>query len=215
MPKATRQKKIPNAKFDYSLDFKNLDLRAHPELYKIGLGEQGVLSVEPYKSELVCLWRFKTPDIARTSSQDLKAKFYEYLENDDFIGMDMTRKFIQMGVTRARRYANWSGGKKYTGELDENGKKIKVIKGPEDKVKAECARIFGVVLKEVQENEAYKRKAEEHRERYERASRDTTTGTVKEDPDTKSEGCSSDLEVNPGVSTRKSTRLTKMKEESD
>ena len=37
--------------FDYSLDFKNIDFREHPELYRVGQGEQGVLLVEPYKSE--------------------------------------------------------------------------------------------------------------------------------------------------------------------
>ena len=31
----------------------------------------------------------------------------------------MTRKFIQMGMTRARRYANWKGGRKY----DKGGEK--------------------------------------------------------------------------------------------
>ncbi|CCG82018.1 protein of unknown function [Taphrina deformans PYCC 5710] len=81
--------------------------------------------------------------------------------------MDMTRKFIQMGVTRARRYANWAGGKKYTGKLDEQGKKITVTKGPEDEVKAESARIFGVVLKEVQADEDYLQYAREHKEKYE------------------------------------------------
>ena len=33
------------AKFDYSLDYKNLDLRKHPELYRVGKGEQGVLLI--------------------------------------------------------------------------------------------------------------------------------------------------------------------------
>jgi hypothetical protein len=28
--------------FDYSMDFKNTDFREHPELYRIGKGEQGV-----------------------------------------------------------------------------------------------------------------------------------------------------------------------------
>jgi len=39
--------------FDYSLDFKNIDFREHPELYRVGKGEQGVLLVEPYKSEIL------------------------------------------------------------------------------------------------------------------------------------------------------------------
>jgi Domain of unknown function (DUF4385) len=36
-------------KFDYTLDFKSLDFRQQPELYRIGKGEQGVLLVQPYK----------------------------------------------------------------------------------------------------------------------------------------------------------------------
>ncbi|MCC5624981.1 DUF4385 family protein, partial [Nostoc sp. CHAB 5715] len=39
--------------FDYSLDFKNINFRHHPELYRVGKGEQGVLLVEPYKSEIL------------------------------------------------------------------------------------------------------------------------------------------------------------------
>ncbi len=39
--------------FDYSLDFKAIDFRQHPDLYRVGRGEQGVLLVEPYKSELL------------------------------------------------------------------------------------------------------------------------------------------------------------------
>ncbi|MEM7760533.1 MAG: DUF4385 family protein, partial [Cyanobacteria bacterium P01_A01_bin.40] len=46
-------------KFDYSLDFKRLNFRDRPDLYQIGRGEQGVLLVEPYKSEILPHWRFK------------------------------------------------------------------------------------------------------------------------------------------------------------
>jgi hypothetical protein len=41
------------AAFDYSLDFAAIDFREHPKLYRVGRGEQGVLLVEPYKSELL------------------------------------------------------------------------------------------------------------------------------------------------------------------
>lgn len=59
---------IQMVKFDYKLDFKHEDFRAHPELYRIGKGEQGVLLVEPYKNEILPHWRFKTPEIARVSA---------------------------------------------------------------------------------------------------------------------------------------------------
>jgi len=64
--------------------------------YRIGRGEQGVLTFEPYKSAILPSWRFKTPDIARKSSQDLWERFEQYDRDGDFVGMDMTRKFIQM-----------------------------------------------------------------------------------------------------------------------
>jgi len=99
--------------FDYSLDFQNIDFRQHPELYRIGKGEQGVLLVEPYKSEILPHWRFKTPDIARESSEKIYEMFLAYLEQDDFVGADMARKFLQMGYTRSHRYANHKSGRKY------------------------------------------------------------------------------------------------------
>ena len=88
-------------KFDYTLDFKTLDFRQHPELYRVGIGEQGVLLVEPYKSEILPHWRFRTPDIARESAQKIYTLFLEYKAQEDFVGMDMARKFLQMGYTRS------------------------------------------------------------------------------------------------------------------
>lgn len=64
--------------------------------YRIGRGEQGVLTFEPYKSQLLPLWRFRTVDIAKKSSRDLWERFETYGEEGDFVGMDMCRKFIQM-----------------------------------------------------------------------------------------------------------------------
>ena len=86
--------------FDYSLDYKNLDLRGEPHLYRVGKGEQGVLLVEPYKSEILPHWRFKTEEIARESSEKIYAMFLSYKEQDDFVGMDMARKFLQTMVQR-------------------------------------------------------------------------------------------------------------------
>lgn len=100
-------------KFDYSIDFKETDFRAQPQLYRVGVGEQGVLLVEPYKSELLPHWRFKTPAIAEASAQQIYAMFQDYLKNQDFVGADMARKFLQMGYTRSRRYANHPSGRKY------------------------------------------------------------------------------------------------------
>ncbi|KAF2645546.1 hypothetical protein P280DRAFT_465362 [Massarina eburnea CBS 473.64] len=86
--------------------------KAHRMSYRIGRGETLVLTFEPYKSAILPLWRFKTPAIARKSSQEIYEKFLEYNGQDDFVGMDMCRKFLQMGMTRSKRYANHKGGRK-------------------------------------------------------------------------------------------------------
>ena len=79
-------------RFDYALDFDKTDFRARPELYRVGRGEQGVLLVEPYKSEILPHWRFKTPDAARSSAAKIYALYEGYRAARDFVGMDMARK---------------------------------------------------------------------------------------------------------------------------
>lgn len=128
----------------------NEDYRARPERYRIGRGERGVLTCQPYKSELLPLWRFATPEKATESADALFEKFVEYREAGDFPGMDMARKFVQMGVTRSRRYANHPGGRKY----GEDGTELP--RGPEDPVKKECAEIFRRRLDEIRNDPVYR-----------------------------------------------------------
>ena len=92
----------------------NIDYRENPHLYEIGRGQQGVLICEPYKSELHPLWRFKTPEEAQLSALQIINKFFQYLEEGDFVGADMAKKYLHMGFTRSRRYYNHSSGKKWT-----------------------------------------------------------------------------------------------------
>ncbi len=124
--------------FDYTLDYETLNFKQNPEMYRIGRGEQGVLLVEPYKSEICMHWRFRTPEIAQKSADKITSMFYDYIDMGDFVGADMARKFLMMGWTRARRYANHRSGKKY----DNNGN----VKPQEPDHwtcdKAESARIF-------------------------------------------------------------------------
>ena len=145
--------------FDYDLDYEKLDLRKNPELYRVGKGEQGVLLVEPYKSEILPHWRFKTPEIARESCEKISEMFEEYRKQDDFVGMDMARKFIQMGYTRARRYTNYKGGRKYNEDRTIKERQI-------DPVKAESAAIFKKRWDEIREDEDYLRRKREHQKKY-------------------------------------------------
>jgi hypothetical protein len=116
----------------------NIDYRNHPEKYRVGKGEQGVLICQPYKSEIGQYWRFKDAVIAEESSEKIFSMFLEYLVNDDFVGADMARKYLQMGFTRARRYFNYKGGKKY--DSDKDYEQLK--RGTGDPEKAKSAAIF-------------------------------------------------------------------------
>lgn len=147
--------------FDYSLDFKAIDFRRQPELYRIGRGEQGVLLVEPYKSELLPLWRFRTPDHAHQSAEQLYARFLAYKAAGDFVGMDMARKFLQMGYTRARRYANHRSGRKYAKGANE------VLPRQHDPVKAASAKIFYETWRLAREDPEYLTMKQRHRALHE------------------------------------------------
>lgn len=132
-----------HGKTTYASGYRGVDFRAHPELYRVGRGEEGVLIAEPYKTELLPLWRFRTPEIAEASADALWRAFVAYRRARDFVGMDMARKYLQMGFTRARRYANHRSGKKYAardvGRARGARRKLAVSADPE---KAASAAIF-------------------------------------------------------------------------
>lgn len=149
--------------FDYSLDFATIDFRRQPELYRIGRGEQGVLLVEPYKSEILPHWKFKTPQLARNSATRIYKMFLDYGTKEDFVGMDMARKFLQMGYTRSRRYANHKSGRKYAASNKE------LLPREKDRQKAKSAKIFYEKWKKAREDQTYLQLKKRHRDLYEKS----------------------------------------------
>jgi len=123
--------------FDYKLDYKNILFEPNDTRYRIGRGEQGVLLVRPYTNDICKYWKFKTPYIAQQSAQKIFDLYLGYRVKKDFVGMDMCRKFLEMGFTRARRYANHKDGKKY-----KDGKILPQEKDALTSQKAISARIF-------------------------------------------------------------------------
>lgn len=127
---------MPDDKTAYADHYHNIDFRDHPEKYRIGRGEQGVLIAEPYKSEILPHWKFATPELAEASAQKIYQLFTGYKKQNDFVGM--ARKFLQMGFTRSRRYANHASGKKYA----TDGTVKAQDQHSEESDKAASARIF-------------------------------------------------------------------------
>ncbi|EAO2686967.1 DUF4385 domain-containing protein [Salmonella enterica] len=145
--------------FNYQQDFSSIDFRQRPELYQVGRGEQGVLLVEPYKSEILPFWRYKDEASAMKSAEQIYQLFEAYRQQDDFVGMDMARKFIQMGYTRARRYANYKGGKKYAedGSLNTRGN---------DPIKAAAATVFKGWWDKIRQDEDYLKRKRQHQAQW-------------------------------------------------
>jgi len=138
----------------------DLDFRAHPERYRHTTGEEGAFKIEPYKSELLPQWSISDLGPAAEAAQAIHEQYRAYREQDDFVGMDMARKYLQMGWTRAMRYAKYPGGQKY-----EDGEQ----RAPQrwyDPEKRRIARLYRFHLDRVRADPAYQRAIEAHRERY-------------------------------------------------
>ncbi|MBW3591797.1 MAG: DUF4385 domain-containing protein [Actinobacteria bacterium] len=133
-----------------SYPYDGVDLRKHPEAYRIGRGEQGVFHAEPYKSELLPLWRFKDVEAAAESADAIYGRFLGYKDEGDFVGMDVARKYLQMGYTRSRRYAKYRGGNK-----------SRPLEKP-DPIKSRAAEIFYEKWREAAGDEEYLELKEEH-----------------------------------------------------
>jgi hypothetical protein len=131
--------------------YDGVDLRKHPDAYRVGRGEQGVFHAEPYKSELLPLWSFKDVEAAAESADAIYGRFLGYKDEGDFVGMDVARKYLQMGYTRSRRYAKYGGGDK-SRPLEEL-----------DPIKSRAAEIFYKKWREAAEDEEYLKLKEEHR----------------------------------------------------
>jgi len=135
---------------------RTVDYRVHPELYEIGRGERGVFHVQPYKDELLPHWTIRTPQLAQGSADALFARYEVYRAAGDFVGMDMARKYLQMGYTRARRYANHRGGRKHAAD----GTAIPLGSG--DPLKAAIADIFRARWRQITADTEYQRLKEAH-----------------------------------------------------
>ena len=178
--------------------------------YRIARGEMGVLTFEPYKSEILPFWRFKTPTIARKSSSEIYAKFLAYNDDDDFIGMDMSRKFLQMGMTRAKRYANHKGGRKYDKTTGEELVKDEDFKGKDEKL--EASLIFKEVWEKEKSHDGYQSKKErfmKEQKEWDKMQKKTLKTEIKEEDDGEDEAV---FQRSKGAKTKVKTEI---KEEED
>lgn len=72
--------------------------------------------------------------------------------------MDMARKFLQMGMTRAKRYANHAGGRKYDKKTGRELEKSTGHVGMNEKL--EASEVFRGVWERAKAHEGYQMKKE-------------------------------------------------------
>lgn len=137
---------------EYAIDF-----REQPACYRYEANEKGVFKVQPYKSELLPLWRYKDEAAAKVSVAAIWARYEAYRADEDFVGMDMARKYLQMGFTRAMRYAKYPGGKKYKADGSEHEQETWA-----DAEKRKAAVIFREAWQQVLNDPAYERLKHQH-----------------------------------------------------
>ena len=150
---------LPYDQVDWSINY-----RKHPDQYIVSRGQFGVLKYEPYKSEILQYWKYADKESAKQSKETILGMFYEYLSDDDFVGADMSKKFLHMGFTRAMRYAKYPAGKKYNDDGSE-----KQAHAPDttgwwaDASKRAAALQFKPAWDEARNNEKYQRLKELHK----------------------------------------------------
>lgn len=151
---------LPYDEVDWSRNY-----REEPEEYVIGRGQFGVLKYQPYKDEILPNWKYKNKTVAAESSKTILSMFYEYLNERDFVGADMAKKYLHMGFTRSMRYAKYPGGQKY----DDSGKE-KTAHGPDttgkwaDPNKRAAALQFKPAWDEARTNKQYKKLKSLHKQ---------------------------------------------------
>lgn len=137
----------------------DIDFAAHPEAYRIQPNEKGVFKVEPYKSALLRHWQFKDEAAAQAAVRALCNRYAVYRRRQDAVGMDMVRKYLRMGFTRAMRYAKYPGGQKYR----DDG----TARDPQqwaDAAKRRAAVVFRDAWQAVLDDDAYQERKAHHME---------------------------------------------------
>jgi len=79
----------------------NVNYRKSPLSYEITDDCGGIYTCEPYKSILLDIWRFSTPESSEKSAASIGEMFFGYLDEGDFVGADLALKYLRAGSSRS------------------------------------------------------------------------------------------------------------------
>lgn len=78
----------------------NINYQENRLLYPYTLGFDGMYTCNPYKDKFLKIWKFTSKSSARESAKNIYDEFLIHLNNEDFIGCDMARKYLQAGYQK-------------------------------------------------------------------------------------------------------------------
>tara|TARA_A200000159_G_C7331017_1_gene342924 strand:+ start:1990 stop:2418 length:429 start_codon:yes stop_codon:yes gene_type:complete len=75
----------------------NINYKLKPLMYEVTNDLGGMYICEPYKTDLLSAWKFADSKVSKSSALKLKEMFFEYVKQGDFVGADLTKKYLKAG----------------------------------------------------------------------------------------------------------------------
>lgn len=79
-----------------------IDYEAEPQRYPLEMDDSAALTVTPYSERLLPYWRYGSKAEAAQSAAQLYECYTQYKEKADFVGMDVARRLLRLGMRRSR-----------------------------------------------------------------------------------------------------------------
>ncbi len=118
-----------------------------------------VFNVEPYASELLPYLHFSNERSARYAAQELYDGFMRYREQEDVVGMDMARKFLEIGWLRTRHHVS------QVNHLLHSDSPLAHLPGRRALAMADASKTFHRLLQQARNDPMYRRLIEQRRTR--------------------------------------------------
>src|SRR5687767_10672559 len=80
-----------------------VNYRKHPDQYSLESDDEQAFEAEPYAAEILPFWHHVTAEEAAESASALYELYERYKEAEDFVGMDVVRRFLRLALKEARR----------------------------------------------------------------------------------------------------------------
>jgi len=75
----------------------DINYKLKPLLYEVTNDLGGMYVCEPYKTDLLQVWKFKDAQTSKSSASKIKDMFFDYIKKKDFVGADLAKKYLKAG----------------------------------------------------------------------------------------------------------------------